>query len=77
MIANWPIPLARDRRSGHARRDLFEKFQPFPAQGVFELNKAGGVSAGMRYGFDEAGANRIGDSCEHNWHGMRRLQQRG
>jgi hypothetical protein len=53
MTANWPIPavIAGSRRTAvrvNARRDLFENFQPFPAQGVFELNKAGGVSAGRR-----------------------------
>ena len=30
----------------------------------------------MRHAFDEAGADRIGGSREHNWHGIRRLQQR-
>jgi hypothetical protein len=69
--------IPKDRCSGHARRDLFEKFQPFSAQGVFGRSKAGVVSARMRHAFDEAGADRIGDSREHNWHGMRRLQQRG
>ena len=37
MTANWPIPAAmagipKDRHSRHARRDLLEQFQPFPAQ---------------------------------------------
>ena len=41
MAANWPIPEAmvgipKDRRSRHARRDLLEQLQPFPAHAVFE-----------------------------------------
>ena len=43
------------------RRDLFEQLQPFPAQAVFELHKAGGVAARPRQAVDEAGADRIGD----------------
>ena len=67
MTANWPIPavyggIPKDRRSRHARRDLFEQFQPFPAQAVFELHKAGGVAARPRQAIDEAGADRIGDT---------------
>ena len=37
MAANWPIPeryggIPKDCRSRHARRDLLEQLQPFPAQ---------------------------------------------
>ena len=31
--------ITKDRRSHHTRRDLFEQFQPFPAQAKFELGK--------------------------------------
>ena len=41
IAPNWPVPevrrIPKDRRSRHARRDLFEQLQPFPAQAVFEL----------------------------------------
>ena len=81
MTANWPIPagyggIPKDRRSRHARRDLLEQLQPFPAQAVFELHKAGGVAARPRQAIDEAGADRIGDDREHDRHGAGRLQQR-
>ena len=66
MTANWPMPgamvgIPKDRRSRHARRDLFEQFQPFPAHAVFENHKAGGVAARPRQAIDVAGADRIGD----------------
>src|SRR5262249_17320820 len=40
--------IAEDRRARHARRDLFEQFQPFPAQSIFELHEARGVAARPR-----------------------------
>ena len=41
IAPNWPIPdgdgrIPNDRRSRHARRDLLEQLQPFPADAVFE-----------------------------------------
>ena len=79
MAANWPIPAAmrwipKDRRARHARRDLLEQFQPFPAHAVFEQGKTGGVAARPRQAVDEAGADRIGDRREHDRHGAGRLQ---
>ena len=65
--------IPKDRRSRHARRDLLEQFQPFPAQAVFELHEAGGVAARPRQAIDEAGADRIGDDREHDRHGAGRL----
>ena len=40
--------VSKDRHSRHARRDLFEQLQPFPAEAVFERRKAGGVAARPR-----------------------------
>ena len=68
--------IPKDRRARHARRDLLEQLQPFPAQAVFELHEAGGVAARPRQALDEAGADRIGDIREHDRHGAGRLQQR-
>jgi hypothetical protein len=49
----------------------WEQFQPFPTQGVFELDKAGSVAAWPRHTLDEAGADWVGYIVEHNWHGAR------
>ena len=50
--------------------------QPFAADAVFEIRKAGGVAARPRQAFDEAGANRIGDQSEYDRHVTGRLLQR-
>ena len=73
MTANWPVPediawVPKDRRSRHARRDLLEQLQPFPADAVFERHETGGVAARPRQAVDEAGADRIGRSHEHHRH---------
>ena len=69
--------IPKDRRSRHARRDLLEQLQPFPADAVFEIHETGGVAARPRQAVDEAGADRIGDDDrEHDRHGAGRLQQR-
>ena len=55
ITANWPIPrcgwIPKDCRSRHARRDLLEQLQPFPAHAVFKLHKTGGVAARPRQDF--------------------------
>ena len=48
----------------------------FAAQTVFELHKAGNVTAGPRQAIDKAGTDRIGDTHEHDRHGASCLQQR-
>ena len=68
--------IAKDRHARHARRDLLEQLQPFPAHAVFERGEAGGVAARPRQALDEAGADRIGDWHEHDRHGAGRLLQR-
>jgi hypothetical protein len=65
--------IPKDRRSRHARRDLLEQIQPFPAQAIFILDKAGGVAARPRQAIDEAGADRISDKREYYRHGAGRL----
>ena len=65
--------IPKDRRSRHGRCDLLEQFQPFPAQAIFVLDKARGVAARPREAIDEAGADRVGDIVEHDWHGAGRL----
>ena len=62
--------IPKDRRSCHARCDLLEQFQPFPAQAIFILDKARGVAARPREAIDEARANRIGDRREYYRHGV-------
>ena len=66
MAPNCPIPeaiggIAKDRRSRHARRDLFEQLQPFSAQAVLERRETGGVAAWLRQARDETGADRVDD----------------
>src|SRR5207245_11270512 len=59
----------------HARCDLFEHLQPFPARGVFGLTEPGGVAARARQTLDESGADRAGSQDEYDRHGAGRLQQ--
>jgi hypothetical protein len=71
MAPNWPIPagyggVPKDGCARHARCDLLEQFQPFSTDGVFELDKSGGVAARPRQTIDEAGADRVGDNHEHD-----------
>jgi hypothetical protein len=40
--------ISKDRSLRHARQDLFKQFQPFPAQTVLELHKAGSIAGGPR-----------------------------
>jgi hypothetical protein len=68
--------IAKDGHAPRARRNLFNQFQPFPAQGVFKLQKSSGVAARPRQAVNEAGADRIASNREHDRHGAGRLQQR-
>ena len=66
MAPNWRGAgrdggIPKHRHSRHARRDLLEQLQPFPADAVFENAETGGVAARPRQAVDEAGADRIGD----------------
>src|SRR5215467_6000963 len=60
--------IPEHRHSRDAWRDLFEQFQPFPADTVFECHETGGVAAWPGQAVYEAGTDRIGDSCEHDRH---------
>ena len=60
----------------HIRRDLLEQLQPFAADRIFEVGKAGDVAARPRQARDVAGADRIGDQREHDRNGAALHQQR-
>jgi hypothetical protein len=68
--------ISEDSHSRYARRDLLEEFQPFPAQTVFEIHKAGGVAARSGQGIDHASTDRIGDLHEHDRQGAGDVLQR-
>src|SRR5262249_22106715 len=68
------VGISKDCRACNARRDLLERFHPFPTQTIFKLNKAGDVAARPRHGLDEASADRVCNAYEHNWHATRCLQ---
>jgi hypothetical protein len=53
--------VSKDRHSRHARRDLFEQFQPFSTDAVFIQQEARGITARARQARNVAGANRVND----------------
>jgi hypothetical protein len=53
------VGIPKGRCACHARRNLLEQFQPFPAKTVFKEQKAGGITARPRQAVDEASADRI------------------
>src|SRR5207245_2696152 len=55
--------IPKNRRPRYARHDLLEQLQPFPAQAVLELQKAGSVAAWPCQALDETGANRSGTNA--------------
>src|SRR6516165_11902048 len=67
------IGIAQDCHTCHIWRDLFEKFWPFASQGVFELNKARGITAWTRHSFNEAVSHGVGYVYENDRHSPRRL----
>jgi len=67
--------IPKDRRSGHARCDLFKELHPFHAQTIFELHKAGRIAARPRQTIDDAGADGIEGYNEDNWQGASNLEQ--
>src|SRR6516225_3376279 len=67
--------VPKDGRPRYVRRHLLEKLQLFAAQAVFELHEAGRVSARLREAIDEAGADRIGNDGEDDWHRAGFLKQ--
>jgi hypothetical protein len=68
--------IPQDSRSRYVGRNLFEQFQLFPAQSVFEIHKAGNVAARPRQATDEVGADRIGDEHENDRQGAGDMLQR-
>jgi hypothetical protein len=65
--------ITEDRSACHARCNLLEQFQPFPAQAIFELNETGCIAARSRQAINEPPADRVGDYHKHDGHGARRL----
>jgi hypothetical protein len=65
--------IAEDRRACHARCELLEQFQPFPAQAIFELNESSCIAARSRQAINEPGADRVGDNHKHDGHDAGRL----
>ena len=80
MTANWPIPAVslgpNHRDTRQTRVDLLQQFQPFPAQAVLELHKAGQIAARSRQTSDEIRADRIGNIHENDRHSASCLQHR-
>jgi hypothetical protein len=68
--------VPKDRCSRHAGRDFFEQFEPFSAEGVLVQGKSSDVAARTRQALDEACANRVNDTHEHNRHRAGRLLER-
>src|SRR5260370_39814523 len=67
--------ITEDRGACHARCDLLEQFQPFPAQAIFELDETGCIAAWSRQAINEPGADRVGHYHKHDMHGASRLEQ--
>src|ERR1700676_860592 len=40
--------ISKHRHSRHVWRNLFEQFQPFPGQAVFDVEETSGISTGSR-----------------------------
>jgi len=72
--AGGSIVIAKDRHAPYARRYVFQKLQPFPAQAVFKLHKAGHIAAGPSQAADETCANWVRDIDEYDWHSACRLK---
>ncbi len=66
--------ITYDGDSRQFRHHLFEQLQPFRANAVFEIDKAGRVAARPCQAIDETGADWIRDIHEHDWHRAGRLQ---
>src|SRR5262245_60946091 len=62
----WYGGIPKDRHTHHARRDLLEQFQPFPADAVFEIHETGDVATGAGQAVDEACTDRIGNNRKHD-----------
>ena len=53
--------ITQDRCSRHARGNLFEQLQPFPARCHIRTGKSGSIAARPRQVVDVTGADRVGD----------------
>ena len=68
--------VPQDPRTRHARRDLSEQFQPFPAHAEFKNLETGGITAWTGQALDKTRTDWINDLHEHDRNGVARLQQR-
>jgi len=68
--------IPQHRHPFYARRDLFEQFQPFRADAVFERRKSGDVAAWAREAVNKSSADRIRHQHENDRHGASCLLQR-
>jgi hypothetical protein len=66
--------IPEDCRPRHARRDLFEQFQPFACKAVFNSHETGKVAARVREAVNEAGTNRITGNRKYDRDGTGHLQ---
>src|SRR5712671_784207 len=57
------------------RGNLLQQLQPFTAQAVIELHKAGDIAAWPRQTCDNACAYRVDSDDEHDRHGSGRFEQ--
>src|SRR4029079_1201793 len=67
--------VPKDGHSRHAWRDLFEQFQPFSANAVFEFQKTGSVAPRPRQAVDQTATDWITRDREHDRHGTGNLLQ--
>jgi hypothetical protein len=68
--------IPKDRCTRHTRRDLFEKFQPFPAHAVLESGKASGIASWLRQASHQPRPDRVRDRGKYDRHGMGSLTHR-
>ena len=59
--------IAKHYRTGNAGCDLFQQFQPFSTQIIFELHEACNIAAGLRQTIDKSGTHRIWRYREYDW----------
>src|SRR6516164_964700 len=58
--------ISKDCNTRRAWRDLLEQFQPFRTKAEFKSSKTSGIAAGPREARNQAGANRVDRSREHD-----------
>src|SRR5581483_8743328 len=64
------VSIAQHGDPGQVRRDLLEQLQPFGADIVFKIRKAGRVAARFRETFNKPAADGVSDLNENNGDGV-------